>query len=108
MNGCINNERKSDMIKISLFVLAFMFGCTDASWDKYAVLGNKAEVKCYSGNLLIFHGVSTGKVSNEQNSDGYFARWNVVSVDGQWKHIDTSKTVSAGVSGNCTIIYINE
>ena len=96
-------------IMMSLLLLTIvMSGCTDATWDKYAVLGNKAEVKCHSGPLLTFHGVSTGKVSNEENSDGYFARWNVYAVDGQWKHIDTTKPVSAGVSGNCTIIYIDE
>ena len=55
---------------LTLLMLLLSTACTDATWDKYAVLGNKAEVKCYSGTLLIFHGVSTGKVSNEQNSDG--------------------------------------
>ena len=93
---------------LTLLMLLLSTACTDATWDKYAVLGNKAEVKCDSGTLLIFHGVSTGKVSNEQNSDGYFARWKVYAVDGQWKHLDTSKTVSAGVSGNCTIIYTDD
>tara|TARA_Y100001970_G_C14217081_1_gene850300 strand:- start:2166 stop:2468 length:303 start_codon:yes stop_codon:yes gene_type:complete len=95
------------LLLLLISLILFAFGCTDATWDKYAVLGNKAEVKCYSGPLLIFHGLSTGKISNETNSDGYFARWNVIKVDGQWKHIDTSKPLSAGVSGNCTIIYID-
>jgi len=96
---------KTFLILISSTVLS---ACTDAGWDQYAVLGNRAEVKCYSGNLMTFHGFSTGKIINEQNSDGYFARWNVVSVDGQWQHIDTSKPVSAGVSGACTIIYTDK
>jgi len=95
-------------MKILLLLISlFTFGCTDAAWDQYAVLGNRAEVMCYSGPLRIFWGVSTGKVINEQNSDGYFARWNVLAVDGQWKHLDTTKPVSAGVSGNCTMIYID-
>ena len=98
---------KNLKLKITLITFILISGCTDAAWDKYAVLGNKAEVKCYSGQQLIFHGVSTGKVSNEENSDGYFARWNVIAVDGKWKHIDTTKPVSAGVSGNCTIIYVD-
>ena len=88
-----------------IMLTLLLSACTDATWDKYAVLGNKGVVKCYSGDLLIFYGISTGKISNEENSDGYFARWNIISVDGQWKHIDTSRPVSAGVSGNCTIIY---
>lgn len=107
--GCINKgitmKRLTLLMLLTLLMAMLSTACTDATWDKYAVLGNKAEVKCYSGSLLIFHGLSTGKVSNEQNSDGYFARWNVIAVDGQWRHLDTTKPVSAGVSGNCTIIY---
>ena len=91
-----------------IVALEVLSGCTDADWDKYAVLGNRAEVKCYSGERLIFHGLSTGKIMNEQHSDGYFARWDVIAVDGEWRHIDTTKPVSAGVSGNCTIIYTDE
>jgi hypothetical protein len=91
-----------------IVALEVLSGCTDARWDQYAALGNRAEVKCYSGEKLIFHGYSTGKIINEQNSDGYFARWDVIAVDGEWKHIDITKPVSAGVSGNCTIIYTDE
>ena len=96
---------KKLLLLLLLILITSTSACTDARWDQFAVLGNRAEIKCYSGERLIFHGLSTGKVMNEQHSDGYFARWNVIAVDGQWKHIDTSQPVSAGVSGNCTIIY---
>lgn len=104
----MNKESNMRLAIFALILGGIFTGCTDASWDKYAVLGNKAEVKCYSGDRLIFHGLSTGKIMNEQHSDGYFARWDVIAVDGQWRHIDTTKPVSAGVSGNCTIIYTDE
>lgn len=94
-------------MKKVIMILTFLSlcGCTDAKWDKYTILGSRAEVKCYSGERLIFHGLSTGKVANEENSDGYFARWEIISVDGEWKHLDTTQPLSASVSGNCTIIY---
>ena len=37
-------------------------------------VGSKAHIKCYSGGVLIYEGHSTGKVSSEENSDGYFFR----------------------------------
>lgn len=92
----------------ALTLLTLATACTDAGWDQIATHGKRAEVKCYSGNLLTFHGLSTGKILNEKNSDGYFARWEVLAVDGQWKHIDTTKPVAAGISGNCNIIYVNK
>lgn len=94
------------MIKLMMSAL-LLLGCTDADWDKFAVLGDKAEVKCYSGERLIFHGISTGKISNETNSDGYFARWNVITAEGQWGHIDTSEPVAGSVSGNCVMLYVD-
>tara|TARA_Y100001972_G_scaffold38686_1_gene47729 strand:- start:14967 stop:15254 length:288 start_codon:yes stop_codon:yes gene_type:complete len=93
------------MKKILLFLLIFAVGCTDAVWDKFATIGRKAEVKCYSGNTMIFWGVSSGKVSNEEHSDGYFARWKVKQVSGQWDSVETGQTLAASVSGNCIIIY---
>ena len=92
---------------LGLFLL-LTTACTDAGWDQLATHGKRAEVKCYSGNLLTFHGLSTGKIINEKNSDGYFARWEIIHVDGEWAHIDTAKPVSAGISGNCNIIYVNK
>lgn len=93
------------MKKLAIILVAFTFGCTDAAWDKFATIGRKAEVKCYSGNTMIFWGVSSGKVSNEENSDGYFARWAVKQVDGQWSSVEVGQTLTASVSGNCIIIY---
>ena len=98
-----------------IFALIALSACTDATWDKYSVLGKSAEVKCYSGGKLIFHALSTGKVENEANSDGYFARWEMIFLEGEWRHVPTDadghlshkrlKTFAAGVGGDCIIIY---
>ena len=85
-------------------------GCTDAEWDSYRQYGSRAEMKCHSGDSLIFHGVSTGKVLNEQNSDGYRARWEIIYIDNQksaWKYAKAGDVVSGGVSGNCTKFYFD-
>lgn len=74
-----------------LMSLAF-FGCTDAGWGKVTALGNAATIKCYSGGQLIFEGKSTGKVSSEQNSDGYY-----------FKDAKTNRVME--VSGDCIIVY---
>lgn len=84
--------------------LLSLFGCTEAERGKYAVLGNSAEVTCYSGGKVYFHARSTGKVSNEQNSDGFFARW--TDVDAQGK--PTGKPYYASISGDCKVVYLEE
>ncbi len=67
--------------------------CTDAKWGKFQALGGKANVKCYSGGIVIYEGSSTGKVISEANSDGY----NFVDAD--------SKKLME-VSGECVITYL--
>ena len=81
-----------------------VFGCTDAQRGKYAVLGNSAEVTCYSGGKVYFHARSTGKVSNEQNSDGFFARWIDIGAD----DLPTGKAYYASISGDCKIVYLDD
>ena len=56
------------MKKTLLFLLIFTIGCTDAVWDKFATIGRKAEIKCFSGDTMIFWAISTGKVSNDKDS----------------------------------------
>lgn len=81
------------MKKLGLIAIAILFtGCTDARWDKLANLGNSANIKCYSGNLLIYEGNSSGNFLSEDKSDGYFFR-----------EKDTERLLE--VSGNCIITY---
>lgn len=90
-----------------ILAAALLSGCTDALVTKLTTIGSSAEVKCYSGEKLIFWGISTGKVSNEENSDGYFAKWKIRRLDGQWNNVEVGNTLAASVSGNCVLIYGN-
>lgn len=67
-------------------------GCTEAQRGKVFALGDEAKVTCWSGGLQIYDGFSTGKVSSEQNSDGYY-------------FVDKELNKTIEVSGNCVIIY---
>lgn len=91
-----------------ILILALMglcsFGCTDAERGKYAVLGNSSEVTCYSGGKTYFHARSTGKVSNEKNSDGFFARWQDLDAEGK----PVGKPYYASVAGDCKIVYLED
>ena len=69
-------------------------GCTDAARGKLSAYGGSAKIKCYSASEVIFEGESTGKVTSEANSDGYYF---VDKADGRLKE----------VSGNCVIEYLN-
>ena len=80
------------------------FGCTEAERGKYAVLGNSAEITCLSGGKVFFNARSTGKVVNEKDSDGYFARW--TDIDDQGK--PTGKPYYASVTGDCKIVYLDD
>jgi hypothetical protein len=74
------------LLSLFLMSLALLFaGCTDAS-------NGSASVKCYSGNILIYEGESTGIVSNSTESDGYY-------------FIDKKDNLLKEVSGNCIITY---
>ncbi len=78
---------------IPLILVSFIaFSCTDAQRSKIGSLGDGASVKCYSGGVVIYDGVSTGKVQSEAQSDGYYFR-------------DANTGISMEVSGNCVIRY---
>ena len=82
---------KKGLILVGLLALSTT-ACTDAKMAKLTALGNTATIECYSGEKLIFSSKSTGKVSSEASSDGYFFK---DSHDGKLKE----------VSGNCIITY---
>jgi hypothetical protein len=69
-----------------------MISCTDATLSKITSYGSEANIKCYSGGIVIYEGASTGKVQSEKNSDGYF-----------FKEEGTGRLLE--VSGNCIIDY---
>lgn len=55
-----------------LAAAALLCGCTDAQRAKTFALGDPARATCFSGGRLIFDDFSTGKVNNEEHSDGYY------------------------------------
>lgn len=60
------------MKHISIIVMCVVCtGCTDTQVGRIGALGKPAEIVCYSGGREIYRGVSTGKVLNARESDGY-------------------------------------
>lgn len=88
----MKNMKRSALALSVLMALLCVNGCTDGFMGKISSYGGKANVKCYSGTLLIYEGNSTGKVSNSNQSDGYYF---VDANDGKLKE----------VSGNCVVTY---
>lgn len=89
------------------FILAatMLCGCTDAMFTKVSTIGSSAEVKIYSGGKIIFWGESTGQVSNEHNSDGYFAKWKIKHLEGPWHNVKVGDVRAASVSSSIVMIY---
>jgi hypothetical protein len=56
---------------MSLVVLT-LSSCTDAQMSKIGGLGNEFKVEMYSGGILVRSWISSGKVSSERQSDGYY------------------------------------
>ena len=75
-----------------LIIAALVTGCTDAKMARLTALGGNGHVKCYSGDLLIYEGDSTGKISSSEMSDGYY-------------FVDAADNKLREVSGNCVITY---
>lgn len=51
--------------------ILLLVGCTDASMSSFTAFGSKFQVQCYSGGTLIMQTISSGKVANSTQSDGY-------------------------------------
>ncbi len=77
---------------VVLLISISTVGCTDAERSKFFNYGKSAEVKCYSGDRLIYSGYSSGKVVSYDDSNGYMFRTK-----------DTGTLMK--VSGNCVIKY---
>lgn len=78
---------------LSVSLLLLITGC-DGVVGKIKSLGSSATITCYSGEKQIFKGQSTGKVSSEAESDGYY-------------FVRRSDNRLVEVSGNCIIEYNN-
>lgn len=75
-----------------VLIILGLSACTDANFEKLTNFGGSASIVCYSGELIIYDGKSSGKVLSEANSDGYYFK-------------DASTGALMEVSGNCIITY---
>lgn len=73
-----------------LMFLSLIVGCSNANVAAIGAWGKRHDVICYSGGIKIYEGFTTGKVENEEHSDGYY-----------FQDSSTGKFVT--VSGNCVI-----
>lgn len=72
-----------------VLLLIILTGCSDGFVGKLQSFGAKRSIECYSGGKLIYKGTSSGKISSEANSDGYYFL------------VEPGKLLE--VSGNCVI-----
>lgn len=82
---------KSMIILVASVALS---GCSDAQMGKFMALGNSAKVTCYSGGVVVYDGVSSGKIENQENSDGYY-------------FTPKGESLAIEVSGDCIVKYID-
>lgn len=54
------------------FSLAFLSACTDADMAHACSFGTRAHIEQWSGDSCIHRYTSSGKVSTESKSDGYY------------------------------------
>ena len=81
---------KTALKLIAVLSISFTASCSDARMSAFSALGKKHRIKMYSGGAVVGEWVSSGKIENEKNSDGYY-----------FKDDNTGKMVT--VSGDVTI-----
>lgn len=73
-------------LALAIAAIALLSACTDAEVARFSALGDRGTISCYSGGTLIYSGTSTGKISAEEGSDGWFLKdaktGNLVRVSG--------------------------
>lgn len=82
------------MRRMVLAVAAFLLvaGCKDARMAQFDALGKSGTVTCYSGGQVVYSGRSTGSISNQDGSDGYY-------------FMDDSTKALVEVSGTCIVRF---
>ncbi len=60
---------KTKIVLLSILLLA---GCKDSEMSQLSALGSKHKITVYSGGVAVKVYHSTGSVSNEANSDGWY------------------------------------
>lgn len=59
---------------VLLLIAAVCCGCTDAGWDHTFNYGGEHKITLYSGGKAVGVWTSTGRILNEDNTDGYIFR----------------------------------
>ena len=77
-------------MKRVILLVALLPGCTCAQMAQITSLGSPGSIQCFSGGKVIYEGRSTGKISTEQGSDGWY-----------FEDSETGKLVRVG--GDCLI-----
>ena len=57
---------------VGVALLGLTSGCKDSNWAQYHSLGTRHKISFYSGGKLIRQWISTGNVSNQKQSDGWY------------------------------------
>lgn len=60
------------MKNIFALIILSLTACSNANRAAIHAWGKRHDIKCYSGGVLIYDGYTTGKVENEDHSDGYY------------------------------------
>jgi len=76
------------MYKVLLFIsLMCVMGCSKADRAAIFAIGSKHRITLYSGGIAVRSWVSSGKIENEDRSDGYYfqddATGKLIRVSGQ-------------------------
>ena len=74
------------LIAIMTILVLVSSGCSDAERAAFSALGKKHRVTLYSGGKQIGQWTTSGKIENEQHSNGYYfnddATQKLIMVDG--------------------------
>lgn len=55
-----------------IFLSSILFGCKDSQIAQFKSIGSAHRIICYSGGQVIYDGYSTGNVSDQESSDGFY------------------------------------
>jgi hypothetical protein len=75
---------------VTVLGLLSLGACSNADMAQMGAMGSPAHIQCFSGGVLILDATSTGKVSTENESDG-------------WYFEDAATHRLVRVSGDCVI-----
>jgi hypothetical protein len=84
--------RKILLATAALASIIGLYACTDTKMAKLTTFGKPAEITCWSGGQVVYHGHSTGRINNSEGSDGY-------------EFVDASERTLTHISGECKLVY---